>query len=312
MSLNNLPGWPLTIFISASHGKTNKEKKPMINRPLLKVLYLTIILSFSTHALADSNPNQANDELVFGMLPFLSPVALIKRFTPLKTYMEIVTGKTIYLESAPNFPQFVKRTLKHNYDLILTAPHLVPLTLKDGHYKLLSASNKLAGHIMVKSDSKITSLDQLAGKRIAHGPKQAFVVVIGKYLLKSKGLAGDKAPVFIAHKSHNAALRAVLSGEADAAILGTFLTKPASELGLTQLDATPFYPGVAILASKDVPESLQKKISQAFINIKKTKKGKQTLKKIAFPGFQKTAAAEYESLKPVAEDAFDTNTFELK
>ena len=274
----------------------------MINRPLLKILCITIILSFSAHAVADSNPKKVNDELVFGMLPFLSPVALIKRFTPLKDHLEKVTGKTIFLESAPNFPQFVKRTLSHQYDLVVTAPHFVPKTLKDGHYKLLAASNKLAGHIMVRTASNITSLEQLAGKRIAHGPKQAFVVIIAKYLLKSKGLVGDKAPIFVTHKSHNAALRAVLSDEADAAILGTFLLKPAAEYGLKQLDATPYYPGVAILASKDVPESLRNEISQAFIDMKKTNEGRQTLKRIGFPGFQETTAADYESLKPIAAE----------
>lgn len=279
--------------------------------PVLKILCIAILILSSTHAVADSNQKNANDELVFGILPFLSPVALIKRMTPLKDYLEQVTGKTMVLESAPNFPAYVKRTLNHQYDLVYTAPHFVPATLEDGHYKLLAASNKLAAHIMVKSNSDITSVSQLAGKRIAHGPKQAFLVLIAKYLLKSKGLVGENAPVFITHKSHNAALRAVIGEDADAAILGTFLLKPAAEYGLRQVDATQFYPGVAILASKDVPESLQKQISQAFIDIKKTSEGREALNKIRFPGFQKTVPADYESLKPIAADAFDMNKFKL-
>jgi phosphonate transport system substrate-binding protein len=280
----------------------------MLRRRLWTFACYILFIAFSAQAGAESNHKKSSNELVFGVLPFLSPVVLIKRFTPLKDYLERITGKTIYLESAPNFPEFVKRTLAHEYDIIFTAPHLVPVTLDDKHYQLIVASNKLAAHIMVKGDSKLTDLKQLAGKRVALGPSQAFVVIIAKYLLKTQGLTGKNAPIYSNYKSHNATLRALEFDDADAAVIGSYLLDIAQAKGDREIGSTHYYPGAAFLASSDIPESLRNKISDAFLNIKNTKEGRRTLKLIQFPGFQKTVPSEYDELRPVAEDAFSIAT----
>lgn len=277
----------------------------MLKKASLSLMCTVLLISLSTSTFADISQKKSKDELVFGILPFLSPVALLKRFSPLREYLEKTTGKKIVIESAPSFPEYVKRTQNHEYDLVYTAPHFVPMTMEDNHYQLLAASNSISSHIIVKKSSNINSVEQLAGKRIAHGPDQAFLVIIAKYLLKSKGLTGDRAPVFVTHKSHNAALRASAAGDVDAAIVGTFHLKRAAEKGLKAIGATPRYPGVGILASKEVPQSIQNEIAKAFIDIKKSAEGRDTLKKIRFPGFQKSMPSEYDSLKPIAADAFE-------
>lgn len=269
--------------------------------------FCLILLLVSTNAAAV--PKQ--DEVVFSILPFLSPVVLIKRFSPLRQYLENKTGKSIAMESAPSFPEYLRRTVRHEYDIVYTAPHFVPFSLKDGHYELLAASNDLAAHFASPQSALISNLEQLAGKRVAHGPKQAFLVIIGKHLLKEKGLVGKKAPVFHQYKSHNAALRAVIGGEADTAIIGTFMIKQAKESKLKVIGSTQNYPGIAILASKELPESFRKALAESFIDIKKSETGRQTLKKIRFPGFRATSVAEYKKLDPIAKEALDPKTFEL-
>lgn len=283
----------------------------MIYKRLVMALCITIIFITSTAVVADAKSNKPEDDVVFSILPFLSPVALMKRFVPLREYLEHSTGKSIVIESAPNFPEYLRRTVNHDYDVVYTAPHFVPITLKDGHYELLAASNNIAAHVIVGNSSMFKNIEQLAGKRIAHGPKEAFLVIIGKYLLKEKGLEGDNAPVFISYKSHNAALRAVSGGDAEAAIVGSFHLKLASDNKLKQIASTPKYPGIAILASKTLPESFRSTLAKSFISIKDTKEGRETLKKIRFPGFKKISVADYEPLKPIARDALDPNTFEL-
>jgi phosphonate transport system substrate-binding protein len=276
---------------------------PMQKKTFRKGFCFVLIFLFSTQAVAQTTQTRSKHELVFGVLPFLSPVVLIKRFSPLRNYLEKITGKQIYLESAPNFPEFVKRTLNHQYDLIFTAPHFVPITLQDNHYQLIAASNKLAAHIMVKGNSDLSNIQQLAGKRVALGPSQAFVVIIARYLLKSKGLIGKHAPLYSTYKSHNATLQALEFDDADAAVIGSYLLDAAEKKGFREIAATAYYPGAVIILSKAIPETLRNAISEAFINIKNSKKGRETLKLIKFPGFQKTRASEYVSLRPVAADA---------
>jgi len=281
---------------------------PKLHARVIVCLLGTLLLS--SQVLANSNRKTPSDDLVFGVLPFLSPVVLIKRFSPLKDYLEKVTGRNIYVESAPNFPEFVKRTIHQQYDIIFTAPHFVPVTLDGNNYQLVAASNRLAAHIMVKRDSKIMNIEQLAGKRIALGPSQAFVVIMARYLLKTKGLTGKRAPIYSTYKSHNAAIRALEFDDADAAVIGSYLLERARKKGFKQIAATPYYPGAAFLASKRLPESLRNKISEAFVNIKDTSEGRKTLTLIKFPGFQEIESSEYDPLRPIAAYALDPKNFE--
>lgn len=275
-----------------------------------KTVCLILGLLLATSLSAKTPAQKSNKELVFGILPFLSPVVLIKRFTPLKDYLERVTGKDIYIESAPNFAEFLKRTTSRQYDIIFTAPHFVPVTLEDNHYELLAASNRLAAHFIVKGNSKLTDIRQLAGKRIALGPRQAFVVVIAKYYLKTAGLKGSKAPVYSYYKSHNATLRALEFGDADVAVIGSYLLATAKSRSYRQLGRTNYYPGAVFIVSRSIPEKMRAKIRSAFINIKRTADGRKTLKLIKFPGFQPTRKEEYEPLRNISQDAKDLRLFE--
>lgn len=283
----------------------------MVGKRLTLCFVLLMSISTAVSGAVNSVKSTQEDELVFSILPFLSPVALMKRFMPLRKYLENSTGVTIQLESATSFAEYLRRTMNHEYDIVYTAPHFVPFTLRDNHYELLAASNEIAAHIIVLKSGKITKIADLAGKRISHGPEQAFLVIIAKRLLKHKGLTGERSPIFIQHKSHNAALRAVTGDEADAAIVGTFLLKQAAENGLREIAATPFYPGIAILASKKLPKSFRNKLAKSFVTIKSSKAGRETLKRIRFPGFKSATAVDYESLKPIAHDVIDPDTFEL-
>jgi len=271
-----------------------------------------LVLSVSTSAIAVPSQKIESKEIVFSILPFLSPVALVKRFTPLREYLEHNTGQVIVLESAPNFPEYLKRTINHEYDIVYTAPHFVPLSMEDGHYQLLAASHNLSAHIIVSESSRLKGLANLAGKRIAHGPKEAFLVVIGKHLLKEQGLVEENTPRYVAYKSHNAALRAVAGGDVDAAIVGKFHLKLATENKLRQIAVSAEFPGIAILASRDLPQSLRDKLAKSFVDIKDTEEGRQTLKKIRFPGFQSAKTQDFDALIPIALEALDQTTFKLR
>jgi len=255
---------------------------------------------------AEPSARQTKPELVFGVLPFLSPVVLLKRFTPLKDYLERVTGKKVYLESAPDFAEFAKRTKQQQYDILFTAPHFVPMSLDGDHYEIAASSKMLAAHIMVAKDSPLTRISQLAGKRIAIGPKQAFVVYIAKYMLRNAGLTGKQAPVYKSYKSHNATLRTLEYNDADAAVIGTYLLARAKTKGFREIGATPFYPGAAFLVSTSLPLNLREKISDAFINMKQSENGRKTLALIKFPGFLKTTPDRYAPLRAIAESTRST------
>jgi len=278
-------------------------------------VYLSIgllLASLTFHSQASEQQTPAHNALVFGILPFLSPVALMKRFDPLRQYLAEKSNQNIVTESALNFPTHIRRIINQEYDIIYTAPHYVPMAQQDNRYQLLAMSGKLAAHILVKASSPITNLQQLSGLRITHGPDQAFLTIVGKYMIKKRGLINNKKPIYIPYKSHNAAFRAVIGDEAEAAIVGTFLLKRVHQEGhFREIAVTPSYPGIAILASTELPQSLRQTWSETLISMKDTDEGRKVLKKSRYPGFKKALKSEYNALRPITLEALDPDTLEL-
>jgi ABC-type phosphate/phosphonate transport system substrate-binding protein len=83
---------------------------------------LLLFLAFPTSAFSDdTRPIRTDkDQLVLGVLPFVSPERLARRFEPLALYLSGKLGVEIRLETAPNYGEFVKRTAEKNrYDILL-------------------------------------------------------------------------------------------------------------------------------------------------------------------------------------------------
>ena len=101
------------------------------------VLCLVCWLGMGSALVAEPAPQHAapsDPVLSFGILPFQSPVTLFKRFAPLRDYLSRTLGRTVVIETAKDFPEFIERLGERKYDLVLTAPHIALLALDQGRY----------------------------------------------------------------------------------------------------------------------------------------------------------------------------------
>lgn len=251
-----------------------------------------------THAQENTEKKNA---YILGILPFMSTVTLFERFSILRDLLSETLGEQVVIETAKSFDEFAHRTNEGRYALVYTAPHFVPPAIDSGFYEVIAApSVPVSGHIMVANESSVTSIAQLAGKRLAHPPTSAFVTLIGKEFIKKNGLIGVSQPIYVPHQSHNAAYRAALAGDADAAIIGTYIVDKLKAEGMREVAKTNVYPATAILANTTQLVALQRqRVQQAFIELSQSEKGKTILKTIEFPGFRPSSAAEYEVLRPL-------------
>ncbi len=261
----------------------------------------TLAFALSTAAATPSaRPAKPERPLVMGILPFLSPIALLKRFGPLRDYLAEQTGHPVILQTARDFPTFVRRTQQRRYDIVLTAPHMVLLALDSGHYRLQAAYAKpLAAVILVPRNSAIRTLAQLQDKVVATPPPEAIITVIGRRMLANAGLTGDRAPLYRNYLSHNAAYQAVIGGEANAAIITVNVMHNVVGPGkpLRVLAKSRSFPGLGILTATDLPAALQHRIGETFVDMNQTKAGRETLKRIHYPGYRSAQASEFEPLR---------------
>ncbi len=240
-------------------------------------------------------PPADEGELVFGVLPFMTPVTLFQRFAPLRDHLAAATARAVFLETAPDLERFDRRTRQRAYDLVLTAPHLVPAAVDSGHYELVAKpARPLAAHVMVRSDDPARGLDDLAGRIVAHAPADALIPSLGRALFA----AVKPAPRFRSYPSHNGAYAALLEGDADAAIIGSYLVpKAVGEDALRELARSEAQPGLALLVARDLPAELRERIRTALMQLSTNEQGREVLRHIRLPGLVPASPEEFEPLR---------------
>ncbi|MCI0505406.1 MAG: phosphate/phosphite/phosphonate ABC transporter substrate-binding protein [Gammaproteobacteria bacterium] len=241
--------------------------------------------------------------LTFGFLPVESPVALFKRFAPLREYLSTQIQQEVRIETAKDFIQFSERTSQRQYDIVFTAPHMALLALDGEEYELAATfTEPLRSVIVVMEKSPIRDVTGLEGATIATPPSRAIVTLVGINYLASQGL---KSVRYKTYGTHNAAYSAVMGGEADAAMIANFIAMKASSTNtaLKIVAQSEPFPGIGILVAKDLPDTLKQDIKKAIWGMKELPHGRSILKTIAQPGYIEADKKQFEVLRPFAQTA---------
>ena len=268
-----------------------------VSRLTKGLLYLAVLLMTTQANLLAREKHSSQKPLVFGVLPFMSPITLFKRYSPLMDYLHTSVKRTFIFETANNFPQHRLKTRRRQYDFVLTAPHFVQAAVNSGHYRIVATYSKpLSAIIVVSSKSKITTLAGLKNKTVSTPSPAAIVTIVGKeFLVKEHALRHTR---FIAYHNHNAAYHAMLAGEASAAIISPYVLADAIRKGhpLRELARSRSFPSVGILAATDLPDVLVDKFVTALTTMHLNPKGRRALQKMAYPGYRKATLSDYKNL----------------
>ncbi len=239
-----------------------------------------------------------NDYLVFGFLPMQSPVALFKRFAPLRDYLSTQIQHEIRMETAKSFDDFSRRTAQRRYDIVFTAPHMALQALDGEAYEVAATFAKpLKSVFVTQAKSAISNVRDLDGKIVATPSNKAIVTVVGKNYLDSNGL---KSVQYRTYRTHNAAYAAVLGGEADVAVISNFIAMKAisRNIGLKIVAQSEPFPGIGILVARDLPESLKNDLKKAIWSMSELPHGRTILRTIAQPGYIEADKNQFEVLRP--------------
>lgn len=230
---------------------------------------LTLVATFS---LASDPP------LTFGVFPYVSRGQLMDFHTPLKVYLESRLKRPVDLVTAPDFAEFMNRTQKGEYDLILTAPHMGRLAeRRDGYVRLVKTGHEVQGVFLVRRDSGLRKLSDLKGKTIMMAQPVSAVYQMAADHLQRNGLVPGRDVTVINTGTHNNALYAPARREADASVTGTLLwnnADPVIRAELVEIDGTRRVPGFMLMANKRVPPEQVKRIQALLLDFEKTEEGK--------------------------------------
>lgn len=265
---------------------------------MIGALLLTGAYPVSASDIASVEAGSQQRPLTMGILPFMSPIALLKRFAPLRDYLSRQLDRPVLLETAYDFPAFFRRTLQQRYDIVYTAPHFVPPALASGAYTLQATyARPLSAVLLVRTDGPIAEVADLAGRVIATPPPEALVTIVGRAMLDKSGLTGKRAPLYRNYRSHNAAYQAVEGGEAAAAVVTVnIVSAPELERAdLRILARSADLPAVGLLTAANLPKSLQHRIGTALVALRDSDAGRSVLRSIRIPpsGYRWANSAEF-------------------
>lgn len=269
---------------------------------------LVLISLFTAPAIATvpADAKVESQQLRLGFFPIVSTVALFKRFSPLRDYLSMTLRRPVVLQTAKDFPTFLQRTDAGQYDIVVTAPHFAVRAADSDKYVIRAA---LLGDVkqlfIVRKDSPLQSISELAGKRVATPPKSALMTIMGERYLNEAGLSGGKRPEYRAFTSHNASNRALLGGEVDVAVTSSNIYKKIVRRGepLRILQEGKHLPNMALLVARDVDVQLGEKITQVLLGMQESSQGREVLKQISFPGYRAVSAKDYEPARSYMRQA---------
>lgn len=243
--------------------------------------------------------------LTLGLFPSLSPQALFAMYKPLRVHLEDRLGMTVELQTAPDFATYVRRALARDYDVILAAPHLARLAQLDaGYVPLASCRTPIRGSLIVAADSPVRKLDDVRGKRLAVPDALALVGMMGEEWLRVAGLEGKSDYQVLYARSHNNAVRLVLAGEAEAAMVSSIFVArlPAAHRNqLRVVNTSDPVPGQYILAQPDLGAREMSDLLAALLGFAATPAGRDFFKEYNLGGLDPASGGELRALDPYVQ-----------
>ncbi len=133
------------------------------------VRYLVSVL---LGALCLSAGSQATEQpIIFATAPTHSTKKTLEIYQPLVDYLREKTGKDIIIQTAATFTGYNNGLQSNAYQIIFDGPQFVGWRMeKYGHIPVARLPGNIKIVVVVKKDSQITQVDQLAGQRVCSFP----------------------------------------------------------------------------------------------------------------------------------------------
>ncbi|MBF0470791.1 MAG: phosphate/phosphite/phosphonate ABC transporter substrate-binding protein [Gammaproteobacteria bacterium] len=205
--------------------------------------------------------------LIFGVHPYLHATTLIDRFTPLTAYLEGQLHRPIKIRIATSYQDHIDAIRNGEVDFAYIGPaSYAILTYDNDHSPLLGrlsflGNRRFRGAIITTTNSKLTTLSDLHGKRFAFGdPNSTLSTLIPRQMLQDAGVGlKDLAAHHHLKNHHNVAL-SVLMGKYDAGGVKEEVFREYEARGLKVLQWSAEIPTHAFVASASIAPDLRQEI----------------------------------------------------
>ena len=266
----------------------------------------SILALVAIAAAAAAAPAQPPIHVSLGIYSFRKPTDVWKQFQPVTVELtRLVTqqlGETaeVELHVTPTYEACLEAFVAGEIDIVRFGPASYVLAQARNPKVTLLASeredSRNVGLIVVREDSPITRLADLAGKRFAFGDNQS---TIGRYLSQAElvqaGITAKELAPFAFLDKHDAVFKSVEIGDNDAGALHLDTFKELNETATHKLRVLHSFdnapkPWVA-------RAGLDKRVLKALTASLLALDNAQALKALKVPGFQTASDSDYDTVR---------------
>jgi phosphonate transport system substrate-binding protein len=234
----------------------------------------------------------------FGVVPQTGGSRIAREWTPILKFLEAKTGLTFRFATARDIPTFSRRVAVAKYDFGYLNPTDYVQYADDAGYRAIGRARnvKLKGVIVVRKDSTIEQLADLAEKELAV-PANAFAAnAIPRAVLDDMGITVTARPV----AGHDTVYRSVATGRhaAGGGVMRTF-TNTAGEYReqLRVLWTSEGYSPHAFVAHTRVPAEVVKVVQEALIDMHLDPVGRVLLNNVAPEGVDYARDQDWDDIR---------------
>ncbi|MEN8135314.1 MAG: phosphate/phosphite/phosphonate ABC transporter substrate-binding protein [Thermodesulfobacteriota bacterium] len=248
----------------------------------------------------------AGDSLSLWIHPYLPATELIKRFTPLTTYLGDELGLQVEIRIQKSYQTHIDFVGKDQADIAYLGPVSYLRIADNFGLKPLLARLEVRGTpffrgmIIVRKNSPIKTLADLIGKSFAFGdPNSTMSHVVPRAHLKKAGITLDLLGQHEFLGSHHDVALGVLGGYFDAGGVKEEVFYEYENRGLRALAKSPPISEHVFMARSDLPPELVESLQKAFIAVNQHPQKDYILKSIkkSVTGFAPAADRDYNELR---------------
>ena len=256
---------------------------------------------------------QPVSSLILGVHPYLSYSTLRVRFDPLAQYLTDRLGVPVTVRVGNSYNDHVEEIGHNRIDIAYIGPAgYVQVVHRYGRKPLLARLEtnntvELAGHFIVRDDSPLRQLSDLAGRHVGFGDLQSTMSsVLPLAVLEKSGITIGQQTRY---RSHTSIAIAVLSGQVDAGAVKDEVFQQFKNQGLRSLAPLPLVSEHAFVSRADLPEQLTAQLRSLLLTLDQSEDGRHALKAIhtQATGLRPVSDADYAPLRELLYPGSDGN-----
>lgn len=289
----------------------------IFRKTFLATILIVFFIAFGLHCIS-SNAVAQEKSIIIGLLPEMNVFKQKQRFEPLAAYLSERMGITVKLSILSRYGNIIERMKEEEIDgaflgsftgaLAISQLGVVPLARPVN----MDGTSTYYGHIFVRKDSSIKTVADMKDKTLAlveRATTAGYVFPLAWF--KRQGVKNIDT-YFNEHffvGSHDAAIDAVLNGEADVgAAKNTIYERmqeahPRIEDELVILASSPRVPSNSLCVREGLPEQYKVQLKNLLLGLHQDEKGISVLKKLGAEHFVATSKEDYQPVLDLAAEA---------